>query len=1538
MPARPAIEEWSVLRLGDDPVPGDPESVGEILRAYGDLASTADAAHRLLAASSAIDGGRGRAMEAFKDLLGKLPARLDAMADSYGGAANAYLKYNVLLEDAQRTSLEALEQAKQAAQDVGAAEATLDSARSVVQVLGRLSTTLGELSQDDADRQQRATDEAAAGAARLRDAQQALDSAKSLLGQATAVHDQAAREAAKVLRDLAHDAPQRSLWEKIREAFEAFVDFLRSTVVEWITTVLDVLSTLASLVFPPLGSVIGFVSGAVDVLSTVAAGDERGTALALSGLAAGLVPGGRLAFRVVKGVVKAAEGSVRSGVKAAGASIAAGAGKTVGGRVGGGVGARAAASGANRPPVPRDTRVDLDVRKCVTDPVDVATGEVVLREVDVEAALPLERTHVSSYRAGGWFGPSWASTLDQRLEFDEQGVCFFAPDGVVLVYPPAAPGVPVLPLEGARRPLTVHADGTALLTDPLSGRTVRFAAGTPVAHAVEVTRGQDRLLVERADDGAPVRVRWSTAGVETSVVEVTTGAGRVTSIAAPAQDSAAAPLLVLGYDERGHLGSVVNTSGLATTFTHDRDGRLTGWRDRNGVGYRYAYDVLGRCVGTDGDGGFLSSRFSFTPVPGGGSLTTYTNSLGHVSTYQLNELHQLVREVDPFGAVTTSAWDRYDRLVSTTDPLGRTTSYAHDDLGNLLRVTRPDGSVVDVHTSEDPTSAERTSISVSDGERTWWREAPDAADSARTRRVPGASEDDDEQFRPADRPRQAWAAGTVVTRTGRLGGTDRVRYDAEGNEVERTDAAGGTTRTERGAFDVVTATVDENGARTTYEHDTELRLTRVTDPLGRRWDYTYDAAGRLVEETDFDGRVLRYAYDAAGQLTRSVDAVGAVTEHVHDLLGNEVERRDGSGTTTRSYDPLGRLLSATGGGSTLVLERDDTGRVLTSTVDGRTTTFAYDDAAGTVRRRTPSGVESTWTYEGGRAVKLETAGHTTLFTHDAAGQVVTCSVDGSAALSQNFDAAGRLTGQELPDGSWRRFERRADGAITAVRHSAGGDREYDLDPTGRVLAVQGGEHEESYSYDSVGRLTGAQLLGAAATATTAGYRFDARGRVVERTVLDPDRGELVWQHTWDSHDRLTEVRTPDGEVWSYSYDPMGRRTAKDRRSTPGGPVLGRIEFSWDGRLLIEETRTDLDGCHEVTTWQYDPAGRPVAQVQSDLTGEQARFAAIVTDLLGTPSDLVDAAGSVRTQQASSLWGRPVQDGNPLVTPLRFPGQYHDPESGLHYNVFRYYDPHTASYLSQDPLGLLPAPHPTGYVTNPLSAADPLGLADCGSPGPSTGPSTLGRTSVPARPGAATNATFLTEDKQEFPLRLIRHDDDFFRSTYKGRGKSSIIRGDLVPANPRGRTTVVEHIRGLARGNESAKGNSQFTSFTPSNHVGAKFYGNKHVQVDLRMLHEDIEAGRVSEVRIVSPREIQTALNDNVDALAGKRVFVRRRLKTEFKQARALRLGSPSKTEDVARAMQALNNSRRDQEFLIEGILPKEYIRGPFDGPFKGIPE
>jgi RHS repeat-associated protein len=68
------------------------------------------------------------------------------------------------------------------------------------------------------------------------------------------------------------------------------------------------------------------------------------------------------------------------------------------------------------------------------------------------------------------------------------------------------------------------------------------------------------------------------------------------------------------------------------------------------------------------------------------------------------------------------------------------------------------------------------------------------------------------------------------------------------------------------------------------------------------------------------------------------------------------------------------------------------------------------------------------------------------------------------------------------------------------------------------------------------------------------------------------------------------------------------------------------------------------------------------------------------------------------------------DGMHVTVNLRFPGQYYDQETGLHYNYFRYYDPSTGRYITSDPIGLLGGFNLYSYVgNNPLYWIDPLGL-------------------------------------------------------------------------------------------------------------------------------------------------------------------------------------------------------------------------------------
>ncbi len=95
--------------------------------------------------------------------------------------------------------------------------------------------------------------------------------------------------------------------------------------------------------------------------------------------------------------------------------------------------------------------------------------------------------------------------------------------------------------------------------------------------------------------------------------------------------------------------------------------------------------------------------------------------------------------------------------------------------------------------------------------------------------------------------------------------------------------------------------------------------------------------------------------------------------------------------------------------------------------------------------------------------------------------------------------------------------------------------------------------------------------------------------------------------------------------------------------------------------------------------------------------------------LGTPQVLTDGTGSVAWKATYTPFGEAVISIETVQNPFRFPGQYYDPETGLHYNYFRYYDPTTGRYITPDLIGLEGGINLWIYVANnPVNMIDPAG--------------------------------------------------------------------------------------------------------------------------------------------------------------------------------------------------------------------------------------
>ena len=113
-------------------------------------------------------------------------------------------------------------------------------------------------------------------------------------------------------------------------------------------------------------------------------------------------------------------------------------------------------------------------------------------------------------------------------------------------------------------------------------------------------------------------------------------------------------------------------------------------------------------------------------------------------------------------------------------------------------------------------------------------------------------------------------------------------------------------------------------------------------------------------------------------------------------------------------------------------------------------------------------------------------------------------------------------------------------------------------------------------------------------------------------------------------------------------------------------------------------------------------------------------------------------------------------------PFRYQGQYEDSETGLYYNRFRYYDPNSGNYLSQDPIGLEGGSKLYGYVHDPNSWIDILGLSGFFTPTVFNAPSGKTHTvyqqnidwdlPVNTRDGVKTNLELAQQGKAPFVVK------------------------------------------------------------------------------------------------------------------------------------------------------------------------------------------
>lgn len=784
-----------------------------------------------------------------------------------------------------------------------------------------------------------------------------------------------------------------------------------------------------------------------------------------------------------------------------------------------------------------------------------------------------------------------------------------------------------------------------------------------------------------------------------------------------ASGSALARKITTTWHPSLHLPTQIKQPGRVTTFAYDGQGNLLAETITAGAlmrTYAYTYNSNGQVLTAQDPLGHVTAFTYFA----NGNIASVTNALGQVTSFtNYDGAGRLLRSVDPNGVATTFTYDPRGRLTSRKVGALKT-SFEYDATGNLLRVTKPDNSFLAfkydaAHRLIETKDAlgNRIAYTLNPAGGVTEQQVFDSANVMQRRR----SYEYDFNNRMA----------RLVQATGQ---TTHFGYDAQGNLISVVDPRHANDYA-YDALNRMSQTTDSNRRSTIYTYNVLDRVNSVTDPLGLTTKYswnglddspttrspdagvtrrTFDAAGNVLTSTDGRGKTTTYDYDPLNRRTSETYADGARVVWQYDQGPNAIGRLTGitestgatvTGSTSYSYNVIGQLI----------------GKVQIVNGMTRTTLYRYDASGRLSRIGYPSGMFVNYAYDiAGRVSGVTKDSGEVLVTgvtYAPFGEATAWTFGNGTAYARTFDQDGRVTGINLPNAENITLTYDNGGRITGFADTATSAKIYAYDVLDRLTNYTGGAITQRFLYDANGNRTyatfqdgvnnnsfnytyasGSNRLQSLMGAWSENFTYNGAGATLTHTTSAANyafaydaRGRLVWS-------KVGALAT------TYGINALGQRVLKAKPVSAGD----KTHFAYDeaGHLIGEYDATGA--LIQETVWLDN---LPLATVRAG-----GSFY-IAPDHLGAPHQITNGS-----QQIVWLWDHdPFGNGAPtsvggFTYNLRFPGQYYDQETGLHYNYFRDYDPNLGRYIESDPIGLAGGINTYTYVGgNPVSKADPLGL-------------------------------------------------------------------------------------------------------------------------------------------------------------------------------------------------------------------------------------
>jgi RHS repeat-associated protein len=578
------------------------------------------------------------------------------------------------------------------------------------------------------------------------------------------------------------------------------------------------------------------------------------------------------------------------------------------------------------------------------------------------------------------------------------------------------------------------------------------------------------------------------------------------------------------------------------------------------------------------------------------------------------------------------------------------------------------------------------------------------------------------------------------------GSIEDLNYDPVGNLVTRIDPLGRATSYSYDALNRLTQTTAPDGTVTAYGYDKQNNTVSVTDGEGRSTLFAYDGLGRKISRTSPDTGTTLYSYDSAGNLLSATDANGVTVQREYDVLNRlvAVHYPDASQDVSYTYDEngfIGQLTTVQDSAGTTTYSYDSHGRLIqeSRTLDSQVlvTDYSYNDNSELVGIIYPSG--RLITYErnnsGGITSVSSTYNDETVvlaqgMTYLPFGPRTAMTLGSSLSQSKSYDQLYRLTRSTTGTVYDREYSYTLDSQVAAITNLAEPTKSQDFsyDAQNRLVGATGNYGQLAYNYDTVGSRVSETRDGLTSSYSyTAGSNRLAQVVGTEVTDFSYDAvGNTIAENdtslSYDQSNRVTSVAVQGQNAALYSYDSRNlrvKRTTDGKTSYAAYDQAGQLiaEIDDQGQLLYEYVYLDstllnmfsyVEEPELISCLDDVPEGGEQSCSGQIFTGPVLYY--FVNDHLGTPQMVVDETGQVAWQGDYLPFGEVQVVVDQVGNSIRFPGQYLDDETGLHYNWNRYYNPAIGRYISADPIGLDGGINLFAYVGgDPINGIDPWGL-------------------------------------------------------------------------------------------------------------------------------------------------------------------------------------------------------------------------------------